>query len=256
LRTGNSQARRSVFYIFSGLREQARALVELAARQSGTPGPRIAIVYPENQTLIVDGAEEQCKKLGWNVIARIGYTQLDAEPLARSLSGAGVEALFFFGWGADTSALLKAAAEANWLPRVYLLGALSGKELLGLPRSFHNKLFLGYPAAQPDRTVAGAQEYMALVEKLKLPSGHGPAQLAAYAAMKIFVEGLVRAGRELSREKLVAALEGLYNFETGVTPPVSYGPNRRVGALGAYVVAVGLDKGELAPVAPWITPRD
>jgi len=74
--------------------------------------------------------------------------------------------------------------------------------------------------------------------------------------MEIFIEALTRAGRELSREKLVTALEGLYNFETGVTPPVSYGPNRRVGALGAHVTMIDPDKGELVPVASWITPRE
>lgn len=255
---GDGPPGRYTFYLFPRLKDQARALVDFASRRLGAPDPRIAIVYPENQALIAiaDSAEDQSKKLGLNALARVGYARLDAERLAKSLSGAAVEAVFFFGSGADARALLQAAAEVNWLPSVYALGALGGKEMLGAPQTFRNKLFLAHAIGPPDPARVEAQEYRALVEELKLPGGHGPAQLAAYATMKIFIEALTRAGRELSREKLVTALEGLYNFETGVTPPVSYGPNRRVGALGAHVTMIDPDKGELVPVASWITPRE
>jgi len=68
--------------------------------------------------------------------------------------------------------------------------------------------------------------------------------LSAFAAAKIFTEALKRAGRDLSREKLVTALEGLYEYDTGVTPSITFGPNRRVGSLGSYVVSVDLTKRE------------
>jgi hypothetical protein len=54
----------------------------------------------------------------------------------------------------------------------------------------------------------------------------------------VLVEGLKRAGRALSRERLVSSLEALHAFETGLSPPVTFGPDRRVGVLGAYVVEV------------------
>ena len=42
-----------------------------------------------------------------------------------------------------------------------------------------------------------------------------------YATAKIFVEGLTRAGKDLSREKLITTLEGLYEYETGATPRIT-----------------------------------
>jgi len=48
----------------------------------------------------------------------------------------------------------------------------------------------------------------------------------------------------LSREKLVTALEGLYEYDTGVTPGITFGPNRRVGAMGAYVLSIDPAKRE------------
>ena len=62
-------------------------------------------------------------------------------------------------------------------------------------------------------------EFRALQEKYKFQSRHIAAQLSAFAAAKVFVEGLTRAGRDLTREKFINALDTLYNYETGVTTP-------------------------------------
>ncbi|HTG95471.1 MAG TPA: hypothetical protein VL866_22925 [Pyrinomonadaceae bacterium] len=60
-------------------------------------------------------------------------------------------------------------------------------------------------------------------------------------AAKVFVEGLKRAGKDLSRERLIAAVEGLNEYETGFSPLITFGPNRRVGAAGAYIVSIEAD---------------
>jgi hypothetical protein len=59
---------------------------------------------------------------------------------------------------------------------------------------------------------------------------------------------LRKAGRDLSRVRLVEGLESLYAFDTGVTPKLSYGPNRRIGALGAHIVTVDLANKTYKPV--------
>ncbi|HEX7155092.1 MAG TPA: c-type cytochrome [Thermoanaerobaculia bacterium] len=58
------------------------------------------------------------------------------------------------------------------------------------------------------------------------------------AAMKLVVEALRRAGRDVSREKLVDTLEGFYEVETGLVPRVTFGPSRHVGVTTAHVVVV------------------
>ena len=55
-------------------------------------------------------------------------------------------------------------------------------------------------------------------------------------------EALRRAGRNLTREKLVDILEEFDGYETGLIPRISYGPNRHIGALGGYVVSFGRDQ--------------
>ncbi len=92
----------------------------------------------------------------------------------------------------------------------------------------------------------------ALVSKYKFPARHVAAQLSTLAAAKVLTEALQRGGKDLSREKLVTSLEGLYDFETGLTPRITFGPNRRVGAAGAYIVNVNTARREFAPTGEWV----
>jgi hypothetical protein len=50
----------------------------------------------------------------------------------------------------------------------------------------------------------------------------------------------------------VRQVERLYDFRTGVTPPLRYGPNRRVGAAGAHLTVLDLQARQLRPVGEWI----
>ena len=98
-------------------------------------------------------------------------------------------------------------------------------------------------------------EYRALAEKYKLPSQHVAAQVAALAAAKTFVEALKRTGADLSREQLVTTLEGLYEYDTGLTPKLVFGPIRHVGAAGAYVVTIDAEKKTFVSASGWGTAK-
>jgi hypothetical protein len=65
---------------------------------------------------------------------------------------------------------------------------------------------------------------------------HLPIQLAARAALALTLEAVDRASGP-GPDRLEAALLSIQGFHTGLTPPLSFGPRRRVGALGAWVVA-------------------
>ena len=140
-------------------------------------------------------------------------------------------------------------------PRVYLLSAFVGRPLFEAPEAFHHRLFLAYPTFSSDMSAVGRAAYMDMAERHALPRDHVQAQIAALAAAKLFVEGLRRAGRDLSRERLVEGLEALYAFDTGLTPPLTYGSNRHVGAKGAHVVGVDVEQRRFKPGSTWITPE-
>jgi len=248
---------RQVFYLFSGLEEQARALVDFAAQKSpDAKAGAAALVYAEGDLPagVGQAVEQQFHKDGWKAVRVLKYSHegFDASRLAREAGGAGV--LLFLGTGAEESALLAEAAKTDWTPTVLLLGPLSGPEVFTAPAAFRQKIFLAFPSSPSDQTQDGVAEFRAFARRHQLPQRHLAAQISAYCGAKILVEGLKRAGRELSREKLIESLEGLYEYNTGLTPPITYGPNRRVGAVGAYVIAVDLANRQFVPASNWITP--
>jgi ABC-type branched-subunit amino acid transport system substrate-binding protein len=265
----SASVNRQVFYLLSGIDDQARSLVLFAAQKfadaktdAKTDGkatsatPRAAVVYQESELNagVAASVEDQIKKAGWSAPASVKYARgrFDAGAVVRELSAKGVDAVFLVGGGEDPRAFLAAATTANWTPALYLPGALTGKDILDAPPSFKGKIFLSFPSVPADVKPAALENLRALAVKYKLPQGHVAAQISAYVSAQLLVEGLKRAGRDLSREKLIAALEGLYEFDTGLTPPLTYGPNRRVGAAGAYIVAVEMEKKQFVPASGWV----
>jgi len=64
--------------------------------------------------------------------------------------------------------------------------------------------------------------------------------LAGAAAIIIAVEGLKKAGRNLTKDSYVEAMESLKNFTTqGLTGPITFGPNRRHGLNSVRLLQAG-----------------
>jgi ABC-type branched-subunit amino acid transport system substrate-binding protein len=246
---------RYIFYLLPGLGEQARALVNFGARRKTAAKPSAAVVYAEGEigAAAAGAAAEQCKKVGCRELRKVSYVpgKFDAPSLVQALRGA--DAVYFFGSNGEEAAFIREADAAAWRPDIFLLGALTGRDLVAsVPATFKNKVFVAFPSVPGDITQAGASELRALAEKYKFPMRHTAAQTFALAAAKVLAEGLQRGGSDLSREKLITALEGLYDYETGLTPRLTFGPNRRVGAAGAYVVTVDAERKEFVLADDWV----
>jgi ABC-type branched-subunit amino acid transport system substrate-binding protein len=246
---------RYVFYLLPGLKEQARTLVNFAARKADPKKSRVAIISPDAEfsRQIAKSIEDQGKKLGWGTLTRIYYPRegFNAAQYVTELKQQGIDTVFHLGSGAETGTLFKDAEAAGWSPSVYLLGTLVGRNITELvPVKMKDKVFLAFPTIPPDISSA---EYSALLEKNKLTSTHAAAQASAIAAAMILVHGLELSGKDLSRERLVTTLEGLYEFDTGLMPRITFGPNRRIGVLGAYIVTIDPEKKLFPASAEWIS---
>ena len=257
LTQANARENRNLFYLLPGATQQARALINFAAKRPELQKSRLAIVYAENELAqaAAAAAEEQAKTIGWNSITKKSFAtgRVDAAALVGSLKAEGVETVLFLAAGGSETEFMSAAGAANWTPHIFLLGAMTTRDLVAnVPVSFKDRVFLSFPTVPSDVAPAGLAELRELETKYKLPPGHTASKLNAFAAAKIFTEALKRAGRDLSREKLVTALEGLYEYDTGVTPSITFGPNRRVGAMGAYVLNIDPAKRELVS-SGWVS---
>ncbi|HEV2706220.1 MAG TPA: ABC transporter substrate-binding protein [Pyrinomonadaceae bacterium] len=249
------QKNRYIFYLLPGMTEQARALAAFAGRRQPLAASLIAVINPETEIAVAAASaiEEEIKKQGAGSVQKVAYQRGKFDAAATVASLKGREVVFFLGSNGEDVSFIKEAAAQGWTPTVLLLGTFVSRDLQdAIPLSFKDRVFLAFPTVPSDITPAGTAEFRALAEKYKFAIRHTAAQLSALAAAKTLVEGLKRAGKDLSRERLITALEGLYDFETGVTPRLTFGPNRRVGAAGAHIVSIDPATKQFVVSSDWI----
>jgi ABC-type branched-subunit amino acid transport system substrate-binding protein len=246
---------RQVFYLLSGTDGQFRAMVDFAAKRSTSKNPGVAVVYPRTEinAKLLEAIRDQSKKQGWSELQTYDYVaeQFDHGMVSR-VKQANASVVFLLGNSADTVAFLREAEKIGWFPSIFLPSANAGSGIFEAPAGFDGKLFLSFPTSPVDQTADGLSEFRALWQKYGLSPKHMAAQMSAYSAAKILSEALKKVGKDLSREKLIQVLEGFYEYRTGLTPVISYGPNRRVGAMGAYVTTVDLKAKQFIPAGGWI----
>lgn len=244
---------RHTFFVQAGLREQVRTLVDHAVASLHLAGAPSTLVFADDplHAALADAMRSQCERArcGRVVLHRYGVGRFDAAAALQAHGEGGAGLLFFLGPEPDLAGLLRAADARGRYPTILLPGALGARAAAQAPAGFDGRLLLAYPSAPDD--VAGAA-FAAFRERHGLQDGPLAVQAAAYAAAALLTEGLRRSGRAVSREKLVAALESVRGLRTDASPPLSYGPDRRIGALGGYVVALDARRRQFTPVSPWL----
>jgi ABC-type branched-subunit amino acid transport system substrate-binding protein len=247
---------RYIFYLLPGLREQGRALVTFAAKKTDRTKAQVAIAAPDvgfNRS-IAAAVEEQAK-LRWGSVTPVYYAseRFSAAEFVNESGKKGIDTVFFLGSGPEANAVLREAEAVGWTPQFYLLGSLVGRNVADtVSVRMKDNVFFAFPTVPADVSAASAAEYSGLLQRNKLNSTHAAAQASAIAAASILVHALELCGKDLSRERLITTLEGLYEYDTGLMPKITFGPNRRIGALGAYIVTIDPEKKLFPASAEWI----
>jgi ABC-type branched-subunit amino acid transport system substrate-binding protein len=248
----DAPANRYIFYPLSGIPSQSEALVKFAASNRGIGAARSLVVYSEEEGIhsAIDGITKRAKTLGWERPQPVNLQELkDWSPLLRDGK---IDALFWLASSEKLGEFFAAAAATQVFPLVLAPGAFVGPEIYDAPKEFSGRLFLSFPLLPSDQTREGEMEYLELARAGRFSQGNLAERLTALCAAKLLIYSLQRAGREVTREKIIEILEKLYDFDTGQTPPVTFSPNRRVGALGAHIIGIDLEKKQLSLSSTWI----
>ena len=244
---GSAQGSRQIFEPLPGLREQMIALANYAAASLRVlQGPTL-ITYPDEpgQRLAAQNLSQYLQDNAWQQVRLQAYDSMQDElPL-------GSRSVFYLGSGSGFSRLAERLQTAGQVPYLFATSNQVAGEVLNVPIGFSRRLFLAYPFVPSDWTLAGRLALTQLREKQGLGGQHSVLQVGAYSSMQLLSEGMKQAGRDASRDKLIGALEGLHDFDTGLTPLISFGPGRRLGLSGAHVVTVDLPDQRFFLVAPY-----
>jgi len=204
---------------------------------------RIAVVYADDSfgTDALEGANKGFAKADAKpvVVIKADRSKPDYKSIIPAITGADAQAVVWLASGTAVADGIKALRAANSAAQVV---TLSNNASGGFIKSL-GEVARGVIVTQvfpSERSVAFplVKDAMGLAREKGLELS--PAMLEGYAAAKVLVEGLRRAGPNPTRTKVVTALEGMKKFDLGGLE-VSYGPDDHTGLDFADLSIIGID---------------
>jgi ABC-type branched-subunit amino acid transport system substrate-binding protein len=248
-----------VFYLLPSFADQSRALVDFIHARQGRPAQtRLAVVYADNDLDqdALSGLRSQAKLHSMEIVIEQKYAaeKLSAQETVKALVEKKPDSIFFFGSGDEFTAFAVEMDRANLDAGLFSSAVMIGRSAFNLPPAVAARTFLAYPASLPERDDFGG--FISLMQKSGVRLRSASFQAVAYAAAKVFVEAVKSSHRQFNRADVIKALEQLRDYATDVVAPVTFGPNRRIGASGSYVVKIALEKKQYVPTGDRIVPSD
>ncbi len=224
---------RYVFYLQPGLAEQARALAILANAHLGHMPAHVAVIENNDSrsASVANEVKAECKKLGWQAVESV---KADAIAAGRWRSS-GNELVMVLA-PEVFSKLVELDARSEPKPQYLVPASLVNLDLPALSQALRSRIFVAYPTLPADGTPDGIAYFRKLMAGTPYATHHLAAQWTALASARVLAYALENAGRDLSREKLIEILERTYQFPTGLSPAISFGPNRRIGSMGVHII--------------------
>ncbi len=258
-RAGNtsSQARAAradsqVFYLLPSLYDQARAIVDFAVARPTPRRPRFAVIYGESvfDRDVLEGIRSQAALQEVEIVS----AERDTPATMAAILAAHPDYLVFSGDSAGLVRIARSLDQAS--PSTVLVSFISTVQdgVSQLPPRVAEHALFAAPAPPLDAQRASAFFSLSPAGNSSQNSYLG-LRAAAFAAGDVLVQALRASGSRPTRSALVHTLERLQHFETGVTAPLTFGPNQHVGSSGAIMLAIDPTNHGLVAVSGWITPK-
>ncbi|HSP76990.1 MAG TPA: ABC transporter substrate-binding protein, partial [Myxococcaceae bacterium] len=255
LGSGSGDDDSPIFFLYPEESEQARLVVQHLAREDEEHQVLrrrpLVVVRPEDAEGHAWARAAREEALRRELPAPVEIPVVDGAPepgALQRLRDTAPAALLYRGPGSGLKALLAALPPLEVEAPVYAPASLAEASVVA--GSSHPVLFV-YPPG-----IAGREDHLrtfsSFLRRHGLRPRHVAFQLNAYAAAQVLLEALRRTGADVTRADLLLQLEELRDFDTGVTPRVTFGVNRRVGVQGAQLVRLNPESGLLEAASPWV----
>uniref|UniRef100_A0A7C4CEI8 ABC transporter substrate-binding protein n=1 Tax=Fervidobacterium thailandense TaxID=1008305 RepID=A0A7C4CEI8_9BACT len=219
-----------------------------------------AIVYMNND-IGLEGYAAFKDKLGdykMNPVAEISYNPADTDysGLVVRLLEKNPDVIVIYGLLTDTVRWVKTIRDYGLQSKIITIYPNADPSFVQLAGKYAEGVILtGWvPLATPDRPdfVRDYQRAISIFQESYPKQNMSSYAVAGFIAAEVFVEGLIRAGKNLTREGLVKALESFKNWDGILAKDITWGPNLRRGKTSMYFMTI--KNGQFLPLTDLIRP--
>jgi ABC-type branched-subunit amino acid transport system substrate-binding protein len=230
-----------------------RHLVEARAMR------RLAIAHDANAygVLFRDLLRAHAERLGYTIVAEIPVTVRKPADLSRelaALTAAGPQAVVMALYPEQAQGLMAARARAGWPVTMVSTGPLTDEASLSVPGGGADGTLGFCHMPDPARSDApGVVRYRAALARFAPGRGPDRYTMYGYTFGRLVVDGVARAGRDLTRERFIDALERIADWDAGgVVPNVTFSPADHHAQRAGFICE--MRDGRLVPRSDWIAP--
>ncbi|QTA37438.1 ABC transporter substrate-binding protein [Thermosipho ferrireducens] len=220
---------------------------------------KIAILYMNNDIGIegYNAVKDQLSKYGIEPAFEVSYNPLETDYSAQVLNLLDVnpEFIVIYGLITDTIRWIKTIRDYGLESRIITIYPNADPNFIRLAGDYaEGIIFTGWvPLPTPDKPeyVKDFERYVRIFQETypdQVPSSYAA---AGFIAAEVFVEGLLRAGENLTRETLVKALESFDHWSGILAKDITWNQNRRRGKDSMYLLIV--KDGTFTPLTELIT---
>jgi ABC-type branched-subunit amino acid transport system substrate-binding protein len=248
---------RYVFTSFPRFEGESQVMLRYLTRTRGLE--RIAVVHDPNAygSYFRDRARDLASELGYTFVGSetIGSAApSDARAEMKRLQALGPDAIVMALYPAQARKVMEARASLGWDVRMVSSGPLTDEQYLDLGegRSDGTLGFCHFP--DPETAEGpGLEEYRSRMKKHYPDRRPNRYSLYGYVFGKLVVEGLRRAGKDLTREGFIDAMESIRDWDSGgALPKVSFSKENHHAQRAGFVCE--LEGGKFQPRTGWIEP--
>ena len=242
---------RYIFRIYANEDSQALGMVDWMMEHEKLKRP--AIIYNSNDYGVggFQIFQERLKekyKISPTAAERYNPGDQDFSAQLLRIKGADPDGLLIYAFAQEAGIIVRQAKELGIGAKLFGGGGTSTPLL----QRGAGQAAAGFVSVLVVPEIADSSQKPAVVayrDKLKAtlyPDGFPPGRpseydLAGYAAGKVTEAALEKVGKDLSRESFVDALEGIKNFDTGMTFPISYSKDNHEGTTEVEIIRVRPD---------------
>ena len=246
---------RTVFQVYPDYADEAEFIVGQAAKLEKVK--KIAL-FGQNDDYGRQGLEGARRALpknpGVSIVGEVFYEVTDRElgTQANKLKESGAEAVMLYATPVHAANIVKEMAKVGYRPKIFASFTLYDRDtMFRLLGDLWENVYFNSAIALRGEPAADKVIDIVVKNDPKLKGREGFCVQGA-ADVIILVEGLKRAGRDLTREKFLAALETVKDFdEGGLVPGVTFSPTRHHGLNAVRLMKTGKATEQPKQVSPW-----